>query len=700
MVWTTTNLFKGIDCPAGIKCTLTSCIYTHHTPAEPASNQHASPANLAKPSNTSHDAAEPATKRRKITYETLAEKPPSRADLIRNQLAAVKSAVKPADKQGVQSAVTPPVTLTKPISPPQANAKPTKLAATPTKAANSTSAMPIAATKAPANNVKPAVEETLNPRLIANDPAGHQKRLVFLKALHVEMVRLNTKVRETVTADMAPTVVLTEQFMIKLALDEEEKCAREQPSVYSNVIKQRISGLRKMTIDDWMIYVKTLHAKPEPLPAKKQNPKAIVTGLEPDQEPLILPHLLADQKTLAAYGYVPVPPSPEEAAQCAAAVEASGNYETCERCAARFRMFPDRNADGALTSGGSCRYHPNRLVTPPSSKGDRELAPKEKFFPCCNEKAGYPGCTTSEDHVFKTTSAGRLAAILPFINTPDNPAPAKDKHGRTPPAVTFDCEMGYTTYGLELIRLTAVSWPSGEQLLDILVRPLGAIIDLNSRFSGVFPEHFQNAIPYEEWKESPPSNSDPTILPIVDHPRRARELLCSFLTPTTPLMGHAIDNDLNTVRLCHPTIVDTIVCFPHPRGLPFRFGLRMLTQRHLGRSIQTGGDRGHDSLEDARATGDLVRVKVGQKWKMMQSAGWTLSNSQLVPPVKKQEKTYDERLEDVVREENEATGETATSGAGQKRKKEVMAESESEGGRGHESRSEAVNPKKVGFLGY
>lgn len=63
-----------------------------------------------------------------------------------------------------------------------------------------------------------------------------------------------------------------------------------------------------------------------------------------------------------------------------------------------------------------------------------------------------------------------------------------------------------------------------------------------------------------------------------------------------------------------------------------RFGLKMLTQRHLNRYIQTGGDRGHDSLEDAVATGDLVRIKVGEKWRMLKSSGWQIIDKQLVPP--------------------------------------------------------------------
>jgi hypothetical protein len=45
-----------------------------------------------------------------------------------------------------------------------------------------------------------------------------------------------------------------------------------------------------------------------------------------------------------------------------------------------------------------------------------------------------------------------------------------------------------------------------------------------------------------------------------------------------------------------------------------------------------GGDRGHDSLEDAVATGDLVRVRVARQWREMQSKGWKFENGELIGP--------------------------------------------------------------------
>lgn len=390
-----------------------------------------------------------------------------------------------------------------------------------------------------------------------------------------------------------------------------------------------------MALGEWTQLVKSTFNKGYPPTTGNRDFEPIDTGLTTSQELRVLTHLVADQTSLIPYGYIPTPPTEAQAAEAAAAVEMSRNYEICDRCSARFQVYPERNPEGKLTSNGPCKHHPNKKTFPQKTRGDIASGlMKEPYHPCCNGPAGSPGCTQGADHVFKASDPARLAAVLPFTRTPENESPSKDKHGRKVEAVTFDCEMGYTTLGLELIRLTAISWPDGEELLDVLVRPLGVVIDLNSRFSGVWPEHFTNAIPYDqhEANKAVSTKPNPSSLLLVDNPQKARELLCSFITPSTPLIGHAIDNDLNSVRLCHPTIVDTIVLYPHPRGLPLRFGLKMLSNKYLARNIQMGGDRGHDSLEDAQATGDLVRVKVGEKWKLLSAKGWKFVDGSLVPP--------------------------------------------------------------------
>ncbi|KAH0031256.1 hypothetical protein KCU78_g2852, partial [Aureobasidium melanogenum] len=613
-MFSTTGLFKGIPCPEGENCNIIHCIFSHDLrPQAVAVSEQG------------------ATKKRKLSEETDTKPPVTPVTIssgnTTNRSAANGFTTINPQKPTTTASVPPkiPKTLQRPVSPPP---KP-----------------PVAPSKPVPS--KSAVKESLNPRMIPNDPAGHAKRTLFLKHLHAQMERLNDQVAKSSHAKKTD-LTMTPDELIRVALDEEEKTARENHKIYANVIKMRVATLKKMGVDEWVAHViETIRVDLQDTQAKLPPP--IDTGLPLEQEHIILPHLITDQTNLAKHGYVPTPPTEEDIAEAKAGVAASHNYEVCDRCKSRFRVFEERREeDGALTTNGPCTYHWAKPFTPRREKTDAIKGPKEAIYPCCQEPQGTPGCTQCETHVFKVSEGKRLASILPFIYTPENPKPAKGPDGKPPNAVTFDCEMGYTVFGLELIRLTAVSWPEGHSLIDVLVRPQGTILDLNTRWSGVTPEMYSSAIPYEEklamdaLLPPPPPGSSASIsldssasgpLPIVSGPAAARDLLCSFLTPNIPLIGHGIENDLNSTRLCHPTIIDTIILFPHPRGLPFRFGLKMLTKRHLGRDIQMGGALGHDSLEDARATGDLVRFAVGQKYKRLQREGWTLNDGVFMPPL-------------------------------------------------------------------
>lgn len=257
----------------------------------------------------------------------------------------------------------------------------------------------------------------------------------------------------------------------------------------------------------------------------------------------------------------------------------------------------------------------------------------DKLFTCCRQKVGQsPGCVTCENHVYKVSEAKRLAAIWQFVETPGlQRSIAEDEAKKSiERALCLDCEMCYTTLGMELIRVTATAFPSGEVVVDTLVRPKGGILDLNSRFSGVFPKHIMNAQPYSK-KPYPPTpissdslinpssapsgNSAEDTLAILPSPEAARSLLLSYIDFETPIIGHALENDLNALRLCHRTIVDTAILFPHQRGLPLRNKLKWLVEKHLGRMIQVDGDspQGHDSKIDARCAGELVRLIIKEE---------------------------------------------------------------------------------------
>jgi len=79
--------------------------------------------------------------------------------------------------------------------------------------------------------------------------------------------------------------------------------------------------------------------------------------------------------------------------------------------------------------------------------------------------------------------------------------------------------------------------------------------DYITRFSGITPEGHAEA-----------------VLPLAS----IRKTLDSLINADTILIGHALDNDLKTLRIIHHRCVDTALLFPHRSGPPYRRALRDL----------------------------------------------------------------------------------------------------------------------------
>jgi RNA exonuclease 1 len=86
--------------------------------------------------------------------------------------------------------------------------------------------------------------------------------------------------------------------------------------------------------------------------------------------------------------------------------------------------------------------------------------------------------------------------------------------------------------------------------------------------------------------------------------------LRTLITPSTILLGHSLESDLNALKLSHARCIDTALIFHHPRGRPLKPGLAWLTRKWLGRIIQDRGPGGHNPEEDARACMDLLKAKI------------------------------------------------------------------------------------------
>jgi RNA exonuclease 1 len=170
----------------------------------------------------------------------------------------------------------------------------------------------------------------------------------------------------------------------------------------------------------------------------------------------------------------------------------------------------------------------------------------------------------------------------------------------------IDCEMVLTSDDKSsLARISVVSWPDSKVVLDKFVKPELEITNYFTQFSGITPQILENVT---------------TTLSDI------QSELSTLLTPSTVLLGHSLESDLNALKMTHPFIVDTSMIYPHPRGLPLRSSLKFLANKYLKREIQTAGANGHDSIEDAKAVLDLVKLKCekGPRWGTNEASGETV----------------------------------------------------------------------------
>lgn len=167
--------------------------------------------------------------------------------------------------------------------------------------------------------------------------------------------------------------------------------------------------------------------------------------------------------------------------------------------------------------------------------------------------------------------------------------------------LAVDCEMCITSPAhvqppvFSLTRVSVTDW-NGNIVLDELVKPDDPITNYLTPYSGITAEMMAGVT---------------TTL------QQAQQKLLSNIDRHTILVGHSLNSDLNALRITHPSIIDTALLYPHPRGPPLKSSLKWLAQKYLSRTIQTGhGSTGHDSVEDARTSLDLVKQKCekGKAW--------------------------------------------------------------------------------------
>lgn len=211
-------------------------------------------------------------------------------------------------------------------------------------------------------------------------------------------------------------------------------------------------------------------------------------------------------------------------------------------------------------------------------------------YSCCSEPIGQSsGCMSIPHHTYADKTPNVLQAAIAFKPSVDYTT------SQTLAAAGVDCEMSYTSLGMELVRVTIVNFEDNKIVLDRVVKPIGELWDANTKFSGITAEDISHGI-VSETGETVPSIDFET----------SRVAISKFVNKDTILIGHGLENDLNAMRLIHHKVVDTSILYPvfNPT---YKSSLKDLTFKYLSRAIQ-GGE--HDSAEDAIASMDIVKHNI------------------------------------------------------------------------------------------
>lgn len=200
----------------------------------------------------------------------------------------------PPDRTVLETAQVKSInSLTKAVSPPPTNGKATRLA---NNTLNSND------DKRRSLHTNDVPKESLNPRMLPNAPAGHGVRAKFLGLLHTEFVRQNKSMIDSDHKDKQ-WLMLSDNELIKFALDEEEKIARNLPKLYENVFRSRFATFKKMKLEQWGGAVRASFPRVEEKNAEKEA-KALNTGLSSTEEvDLLSRRLVADQVSSPSSSY-------------------------------------------------------------------------------------------------------------------------------------------------------------------------------------------------------------------------------------------------------------------------------------------------------------------------------------------------------------------------------------------------------------
>ncbi|XP_063962751.1 RNA exonuclease 1 homolog [Lytechinus pictus] len=251
------------------------------------------------------------------------------------------------------------------------------------------------------------------------------------------------------------------------------------------------------------------------------------------------------------------------------------NQQVCCRCGTTYLRLPN----GKYITRESCTYHWGRPWT-------RRIAGMiESRFSCCSGDMETKGCCIAKYHVTNNKEGN----LLGYMKTIPKDIPRNGHPGM----YSLDCEMCYTSMGLELTRVTVIDGHLNE-VYDTLVQPDNEVVDYNTRFSGITEDDLKH---------------------VRTKLRDVQAVLLNMFSAQTILIGHSLESDFLALKLMHSTVIDTAIVFPHRRGPPLKRALKTLMAEYLNRLIQDDVG-GHDSTEDARSCMELMIYKVKEDAKV------------------------------------------------------------------------------------
>ena len=157
---------------------------------------------------------------------------------------------------------------------------------------------------------------------------------------------------------------------------------------------------------------------------------------------------------------------------------------------------------------------------------------------------------------------------------------------------------GIASGASEVILLCVSDYLTNEVLIHAYVCPTEQITQMRTEIHG---------IPYSKLNEAIVSGQ------ALNGWLAARHELWKYIDENTILIGHALHNDLDALRVIHHRIVDSTIVSKKKIGVPgtFGFGLSDLCEELLGVEMRKGKGGVHECLEDVMATREIVLVLVG-----------------------------------------------------------------------------------------